>query len=258
MRNLLALLAVCVGAFPLTAATPDQLKADYELLQKWQYGAPVPLAHPVTLTRDTAFFTLTSGTVALAQPTASGHVTGLVFEGAGRFNMTVPDKYELAQLRRFADAPLLTQIDQPITQLVLRVSDDTIDKLFPGAAKAPFATNAIAEKRENHWLIDLDHDVDARIVTAMANPGGLQWTAGIKTVNYDWLTYNYDSASVEEIELIHYDRAFPETWLSLDRAEDRTADGRPGGRDGRLAKLDHIDVKADLTKLSLVDRSGET
>ena len=258
MRKFLALLAVCVGALPLAAATPDQLKNDYELLQKWQYGAPVPLAQPVTITRDTAVFTLTSGTVALAQPTASGRVTGLVFEGAGRFNMTVPDKYELAQLRRFADAPLLTQIDQPITQLVLRVSDDTIDKLFPGAAKAPFAANAIAEKRENHWLIDLDHDVDARIVTAMANAGGARWTAGIKTKDYDWLTYDYDSTNAEEIRLYHFDRGFAETWLSLDRAEDRAADGRPGPREGRLAKLDHIDVKADLTKLSLSDRSGET
>src|ERR1044071_4169337 len=56
MRKLLALLAVCVGALPLAAATPDQLKADYELLQKWQYGAPVPLAQPVTITRETAVF----------------------------------------------------------------------------------------------------------------------------------------------------------------------------------------------------------
>jgi hypothetical protein len=258
MRKLLLLLAVCVAALPLTAATPDQLKADYELLQKWQYSPPVPLTQPVTFTRDTAVFTLTSGTVALAQPTASGRITGLVFEGTGRFTMTVPDKYELAQLRRFADAPLLTQIDQPITQLVLRVSDDTIDKLFPGAAKAPFTTNGIAEKRQNHWLIDLDHDVDARIVTAMANPGGLQWTAGIKTKDYDWLTYDFDSTNAEEIELIRFDRSFPEVWLSLDRAEDRAADGRPGPREGRLAKLDHIDVKADLTKLSLVDRTGAT
>ena len=258
MRKLLPLLAVCLAALPLSAATPDQWKADYELLQKWQYGAPIPLTKPVTITRDTAVFTLKSGTVALAAPTASGRVTGLVFEGDGRFNMTVPDKYELAQLRRFADAPLLTQIDQPMTQLVLRVSDDTIDKLFPDAAKGPFSSNGIADKRQNHWLIDLGRDVDARIVTGMANAGAAQWTAGIKTGAYDWLTYDYNSARTEEIELIRYTQGFPEQWLSLDRAEDRAADGRPGSRDGHLAKLDHIDVKADLTKLSLQDRSGRT
>src|SRR5207237_8852513 len=175
MRKLL-LLAVCVSALPLAAATPEQWKADYDLLQKWQYGPATPLAKPIVIKRDTATFTLTSGSVALAAPTSSGRVTGLVFEGEGRFNMTVPDKYELAQLRRFADAPLMTQVDEPMTQLVLRVSDDTIEKLFPGPAKAPFDKNAIAEKRQNHWLIDLGSDVDARIVTAMANPGAGQWT----------------------------------------------------------------------------------
>lgn len=257
-KPLFPLLAVCLAALPLTAATPDQWKADYDVLQKWQYSAPIPLTQPITITRDTATFTLTTGSVALAAPTASGHVTGLVFEGAGRFTMTVPDKYELTQLRRFADAPLLTQIDQPMTQLVLRVSDDTIDKLFPGAAKAPFTTNGIAEKRHNHWLIDLGRDVDARVVTAMANPGAAQWTAGIKSGGYDWLTYDYDSGGMEEIALIRFTQLFPEQWLSLDRPEDRTADGRPGSRSGRLAKLDNIDVKADLTKRSLTDRSGET
>jgi len=255
MRKLLLLIALCVPAY---AASPDQWKADYDLLQKWQYGAPIPLTKPITITRDTATFTLNSGSVALAAPTSSGRVTGLVFEGEGRFNMTVPDRYELAQLRRFADAPLMTQIDEPVTQLVLRVSDDTIDKLFPGAAKAPFDKNAIAEKRQNHWLIDLGRDVDARIVTAMANPGGAQWTAGVKTKDYDWLTYDYDSTRAEEIQLIRSTQTYPESWLSLDRPEDRAADGRPGPREGRLAKLDRLDVKADLTKLSRTEHVGDT
>ena len=81
MRKLLLLLAVCVSAIPLAAAPPEQWKADYDLLQKWQYGAPTRLAKPIVITRDTATFTLNSGSVALAAPTASGHVTGLVFEG---------------------------------------------------------------------------------------------------------------------------------------------------------------------------------
>jgi hypothetical protein len=254
MRRFLLLVVLCVPAF---AATPEQWKADYTTLQQWQYGAPVPLTKPITLTRDTATFTLTSGTVALAAPTSSGRITGLVFEGAGRFTMTVPDRYELAQLRRFADAPLLTQIDEPMTQLVLRVSDDTIDKLFPGAAKPPFTTNAVAEKQQNHWLIDLSRDVDAHIVTAMANPGALQWTAAIKTAKMDWLTFDYDSGRNEEIQLSRFIQAFEETWLSLDRAEDRAFDGRPGPRESRLSSLGHIDVKADLTKLR-IEKVGES
>jgi len=254
MRYVLLVLAL---GLPAHAATPDRWKADYDTLQKWQYGAPVPLSHPVTFTRDTATFTLKSGTVALAAPTSSGRVTGLVFDGDGRFAMTVPDKYELAQLRRFADAPLLTQIDEPMSQLVLRVSDETIDKLFPGAARPPFTTNAVAEKQQNHWLIDLFRDVDAHVIAAMANPGALQWTAAIKTPAYDWITFDYDSGRNEEIQLTRFKQAFEESWVSLDRAEDRTADGRPGPRESRLATLAHIDVKADLTRLR-VEKVGDT
>jgi hypothetical protein len=259
MRKSLLALFVCATALRLHAADPQQWKSDYESLQKWQYTATgVPLSKPVTIVRDTATFTLTSGTVKLAAPTSSGRITGLVFEGDGHFTMTVPDRYELMQLRRFANAPQLEKIDEPVTQLVLRVSDDTIDKLFPGAAKAPFATNGIAEKRQNHWLIDLGSDVDARVIAAMANPGAIQWTAGIKTAAYDWLTYDYDSSRQEEIHLYRFQQAYPEAWLSLDRAEDRAPDGRPGTRVARPAKLDFLDVKADLTKLSRTEKVGET
>lgn len=255
------LLAACAALITLHAhaATPQQWKSDYDTLQKWQYASSgIPLAKPITITRDTATWTLNSGTVHLGQPTPSGRVTALVFEGDGYFTMTIPDRFELAQLRRFAEKPALQKFDEPITQLVLRVSDDTIDKLFPNAPTSGFAANAIAEKRQNHWLIDLGDDVDAGVIAAMANPGAAKFTAGFKTLAFDWLTYDYDSSRAEEIRVSRYQRGAAEIWLSLDRAEDRTQDGRPGANDERQATLDHIDVKADLTKYSLTGTSGET
>lgn len=251
MRLREALSAVAVFAFiafPVHAADPAQARADYDRLQKWQFTAtPVTLTQPVTFTRDTATFTLNSGTVHLMQPVSSGRVTGLVFEGDGHFTMTVPDRIEIAQLRRFSRKDI-SSIDQKFTQLVLRTSDDSIDKAFPGAAKDPFTKNSIAENRENHWLIDLGNDVDAQVVAAMLNPGALQMTAAMKTADFDWLEYDYNSTRREEIQLMHWDRRTEEVWVSLDRAEDRNPKGGPGERDVRSASISHIDVVADLSK----------
>jgi len=246
--SLLSIVVFAVFSLSAFAADPAQARADYERLQKWQFAsAPVAIAQPVTITRDTATITLTAGNIHLMQPVSSGRVTGLVFEGEGHFTMTVPDRIEAAQLRRFS-RKTSTSLDQKFTQLVLRTSDDTIDKLFPAAAKEPFAKNSIAENRHNHWLIDLASDVDAAVVAGMLNPGALKMTAAMKTADFDWITYDYDSFRREEIQLIRWDRNYPEVWLSLDRAEERNANGGPGEHDVRPAIVSHLDVKADLSK----------
>jgi hypothetical protein len=248
LRASLLTVVFAVLAFPALAADPAAAPADYDRLQKWQFTASaVTLTQPVTFTRDTATITLTSGTVHLMQPVSSGRVTGLVFEGDGRFTMSVPDRIEVAQLRRFSRKDIST-IDQKFTQLVLRTSDDSIDKAFPNAAKEPFTKNSIAENRENHWLIDVGNDVDAEVVAAMLNPGALQMTAAMKTADFDWLEYDYNSTRREEIQLMHWDRRTEEVWISLDRPEDRNPKGGPGERDIRPASVSHLDVVADLSK----------
>jgi hypothetical protein len=255
MRTPLLLITMTVAT---VAHAGDRWESDYRQLQKWQFTTEaVPIVKPVTLVRDTASWTLRSGKVRLMEPAANGRCTGLIFEGDGQFTMTVPDAVELAQLRRFALRPQLRAIDTPFTEMVLRVSDETIDRLFAGGARPPFASQALAEKRHNHWLIDLRMDVDAAIVAAMAN-GDVAMTASMRTADFDWLTWDYDGTRREEIQLIRWWRQFPEVWLSLDRAEDRQPNGRPGADRGRPARLDAIDVKADLTRYSLTAPVGET
>lgn len=254
MKKATLLFAVCAAAFALRlhAADPKTMQADYERLQKWQYATDaITISKPITITRDTATWTLTSGTIHLGEPVSSGRITGFVFEGDGHFTLTVPDAVERQQLHRFADKPSLEKIDEPITQLVFRTSDDTIDKLFPGAKVERVDKNGIAEKRQNHWLIDLRTDIDARIVGAMANPDSLQMIAGIKTAGFDWLTFNYDSGQPEAVELLRFDRLYPESWLRFDPDPSHAHNVFP-------AKLTNLDVKADLTKLSLTKVTGET
>lgn len=247
--SLLTVFFSAVLSVPAFAADPAQARADYDRLQKWQFSnLPVAITQPVTITRDTATITLTSGNVHLMQPVSSGRVTGLVFEGEGHFTMTIPDRIEVAQLRRFSNRKDITSVDEKFTQLVLRMSDDTIDKLFPGGAKDPFVKNLLAENRHNHWLIDLGHDVDAAVVAAVLNPGALRMSAAMKTADFDWLTYDYDSVRREESQLFHWKGGTTEIWVSLDRAEDRNAKGGPGDGDVRPASVSNLDVKADLSK----------
>jgi hypothetical protein len=242
------LFAAIVAALPLFALEPSNARAEYDRLQKWQFAAAVPLAAPVTFTRDTATWTLTSGTVRLMEPLADGTVTGLVFEGQGTFKLTLPDKYELAQLRRFTKRAQIESLEQPFTAMVLRTTDAKLAKLFP-AAGAVYSPESLGTKRHEAWLIDTFEDLDARVIAALLNPGAEQFVADMRTTDFDWLRYDYDSVRAEEIALMRSDARGAEVWVSLDRPEERVADGRPAAGMFRAA-LEHIDVTADLTRLT--------
>ena len=253
LRVAVAIFAVIVAFSALAALDPANARTEYERMQRWEFSQPVSLTAPVTLTRDAASWTFESGTVRMMAPAADGTIAGLVFEGQGRFRMGVPDRYEIAQLRRFTRKPDLQVLDQPFTQLVLRTSDGAVARLFPAAGGAPFTQVPVATKRHEAWLVDTFEDADAAVAAALLNDG-TYFLADFKTTDFDWLTFEYDSSSPEEIALIHVDARNPEVWVGLDRAEDRLKDGRPNGGDGRAA-LAHVDVKADLTK-SGRDRVG--
>ncbi|HEV7765314.1 MAG TPA: M1 family aminopeptidase [Thermoanaerobaculia bacterium] len=260
MRRLAALLIV-VAAFALPLLAAVDPKIDYEQSQRWQFAQAVNLpAGGVTITRDTATWTLQSGTVRHMQPLADGTVTGIVFEGQGRFVMNIPDRFELAQLRRFArdKKDQMTALDQPITQFVLRTTDRAILDLFPPAPPSPaYTRNAIAEKRHETWLVELFDDVDSRILAALIN-NTPRLVIDMRTADFDWLRYDYDGTSVEEISVTKFAPVMPEVWVSLDRPEDRRADGRPGARPSALAALQHIDVKVDLTKYGSSGEIGDS
>jgi len=249
VRHRFALLAVIgILATSVFALDPKDARAEYDRMQKWQFSRELALTAPVTITRDTATWTLTSGAFRLMEPAADGTVTGVVFEGQGQFRMTIPDRYEVAQLRRFTKRGDLETLDQPFTQLVIRTSDASVAKLFPAEGASAYAPYPPASKRHEAWLVDLFEDVDARVLEALLNPGAMQFVADMKSADFDWLIYDYDSAADEEISVVHSDSRGSEMWLSLDRPEERSKDGRPAAGTHR-ASLDHIDVKADLTKL---------
>ncbi|HEX4960605.1 MAG TPA: M1 family aminopeptidase [Thermoanaerobaculia bacterium] len=248
----LGVLWVLSPARPALAQTPDAAKADYDLLQRWRFrteSIAVP-AGGIRFSDEGGSWTLESGKVWLEEPTSSGAVTGFVFEGKGRFQMAVPDAIELAQLRRFAQKPEMTAIDESFSQMVLRTGGGLP---FQGVDVPPargFEVNKLARERHLQWLTQRFFDADARILQALVNPGDRYLRADMKTAGFGWLTYDYDAQRIEEIRLLYFNTTYPteEVWLALDRPSERDAQGRPSSHWHPAIDVQHVDVKADLTK----------
>lgn len=234
------------------AKDPPPAPREYLELQRWQYQATpqtVP-AGGLSWEMEGAVWSLDSGKVWAAE---SG--TGFVFEGKGRFRMAVPDPIELAQLRRFTGKPELQEIDEPITALVLRTAGELpVALAAPPGGRGGFKEHRLARERHEHWLTQRLFDTDARILAARKTPGDRFLRVDVKTRSFGWLTFDYDAQRLEEIRLETFNAAYayPESWLSLDRAADRGPDGRPAapspGRRRPAVDIEHADITADLTE----------
>jgi hypothetical protein len=251
-RALLLPLFLFALALPAAAQTAQGLRDDYDRLQHWRFRAE-PIAVPaggISWTVEGATWRFESGRFWLEEPTAGGVVTGLVFEGKGRFQMAVPDAAELAQLRRFARRPDLAAVDETFTAVVLRTSGELPPDLAKAAAASGFVVNKLARDRHEQWLTQRSYDVDARVVQALATPGDRYLRADMKTGDFGWLAFDYDAQRIEEVRLESFDTAHPavEVWVSLDRPAERDARGRPTSRWDPEIDIEHFDIVADLTE----------
>lgn len=243
----------------LSAQDPATAVADYERLLEWRYTAsatPVPEGG-VTFRRDTATWTLESGTLRLAEPTSGGAVTGLVFEGTGRFRLEVPDPVEREQLHRFSNGHASAALDVPFSRMVLRAAGG-VDELVGVPSGAPWERSQLAVNRHEDWIRLEWHDVDARVTAGLLTPGDEYLWAEVETEDFGWLVFEYEPWRREEIELQHSENDFTEVWVSLDRAEDRLPTGRPSLRRREAFVLHHADVRADLTRPGRRPRAGIT
>ncbi len=235
------------------AAAADASRADYERMLEGRYSASMPVpAGGLTLTRDVATWILESGQVRLLQPTAGGRITGLVFEGIGRFQMEVPDPVEQAQLARMAEKDGMDGVDVPFSTMVLRTAEGMIDTWFPQPPSSFTGKDSAAADRHRHWLEQRFEDVDARVLCGLLTPGDDYLRADVDTQGYGWLTFDFDGQRREEIRLSRFDNGnkFTEHWVSLDRADDRDAAGRPNSDHRPLFDLKHVEVTADLREAS--------
>ncbi len=249
MTSRTAVFLAFFAALPLFPSDPPE---EHRLLQQWRYRAqPVPVpAGGIRWEMEGASWVLESGKLWFSQPTAEGNVTGLVFEGRGRFRMAVPDPVELTQLRRFAERPELQEIDEPFTALVMRTAGDLPVQPSDFPATSSFAVLDLARERHEHWLTSRFQDIDARVLAALRTPGDRYVRAEVRTAALGWLTWDYDEDRIEEIRLERFNapQRYPEVWLSLDKAADRKANGRPGRREEPAVDIEHADIAVDVTK----------
>jgi hypothetical protein len=249
------ILLILACSSPLSAAlraTAD----DYQALQQWRYRKEtvnVP-AEGLRWSFAGASWELQSGKLWLAEPTADGTVTGIVFEGKGRFHMDVPDPVEKRQLRRFAKKPDLEAVDEPFSSFVLRMAGDVPVPTVPPLTNAPasgFTVQSLARDRHMQWLTERLDDEDARILAALDTPGDRVLRVEMKTDSFGWLTWDFDGRRMEPVRLISFNTTFPaqEVWVSLDPQGRDPENRRRIDRDWTPAvDIEHVDIAVDLTK----------
>jgi hypothetical protein len=210
-------------------------------------------AEGITITRENATWVLESGTLRLMKPTDDGKITGLVFEGQGRFKMTIPHWVELEQIRRCSGNKNIQHVDEPIVKLVLRTPEPFLNDLITVPANTQYSPNSLVEDRHKIWLKLGQEDVDARVTAGLLNPGDEYLRVAMKTGGFGWITYLFDKYLIEEIQLRKYRRKyeFMETWVSLDRKSQRLASGAPSAVNDDLIDITHQEIEADLTRVKL-------
>ena len=234
------------------AAAPGVTAADWRQLQAWRFaqrGVAVP-AEGIVIRNDTASWTLDSGTVWPMEPVA-GRVTGLVFEGKGRFVMEIPDRFEVAQLRRFSEQPAIERVDEPFTRLVMRTDRALPPALETDTAAQGYAPRPLAKERHEAWLKHLRLDVDARLIAGLLTPGDDYLLVDTETAGFGWLLYEWEpEAAQEQVTLYKLQKMneFVEEWVSLARPEQRDAAGRATASRHAPIHIGHVDIEVDLTK----------
>ncbi len=246
-----------------TAAFSSQdFEADYHSLLEQQFSTQAFQVPPegITWKIDTALWHLGSGQIWIQRSVSENVVVGFIFEGHGIFSIEVPDPIELRQLRRFTKDPELEELSFAFDTMLIQTV---------GILPEPFQSMEVTESyrpsnrgktRQDFTLRMYRDDVAARLIAAIARPDDLFYRAEMKTDGHGWLAYSYDDDRFEEIQLEYYNAQYPyiETWLSLDRSQDRSPDGRPGFNYRPRVDIDHVSIDADLTTMAKQGIYGES
>jgi hypothetical protein len=248
---------VCGASFGWTAGRKRNgltIPVYRHLIQLKFSSRPIPVpAGGIVFKRDNASWNLEKGHIRLMQPTADGKVTGLIFEGEGRFRMTVPHGVEKDHLRRCSGKKNIENIDQSFSKLLLRTPEPLIPGLVAVPGNAAYVENELAKDRRRVWRERAKTDVDARVAAGLFNPADEFLWIEMKTRSFGWITYIFDKYMPEEIRLQKFRRKyeFVETWVSLDRDSDRTASGAPGSGPRPRIDINAMDIEANLTSVRL-------
>lgn len=242
---------------PLSASntnSPGMMEV-YEQLSEWEFSQkPVPVpGGGIKIVRENASWLLERGQIWLMRPSPGGRITGLVFEGQGRFRMSIPHWVEKEHLRRCSGKKKYNELDESFGKLLVRTPEPVLDRLFNLSGSETFRKNSLAADRHKVWNNRAKEDVDARVTAGLFNSGDQYLMVEMKTETFGWLAYSFDKHEAEEIQLRKFRRQFEftEVWVSLDRESDRDEKGRPTSTTRERIDIVHQDIEADLTRIKL-------
>jgi hypothetical protein len=245
------------GTLPALAGPAAIAAADYAGLLEWQFSettSPLPDGG-ISFARDTAQWTLESGTMRQMRPTSDGAVTGLIFEGRGRFRMTIPDKHEAGQLFRYPDFENSDTIELTFSRMVLRTPEGLVAELAGTPPVGGFSANSLAKQRHERWLRYARLDVDSRVITGLLTPGDEYLLVDMEADGPGWVMYEFDALLYEEVSFcrLRDTNDHQEYLVSLDCAEDRKPDGTPA-----KVRRNRIDMTHANIVVSLDEHDGRT
>ena len=143
----------------------------YDALRRDLPGAESATVKDFKLEREGGVFHFDQG-VFYFYGAVEGHVTGAVFLGNGKFELTVKDTGEQRSLALLTKSPGMTQ---DFTMLVLRFTDGTaeeIRKASVGSAGAPDGhVTAAAEDLAKNYRKDLSDNIDLRMLADVIGSG---------------------------------------------------------------------------------------
>jgi hypothetical protein len=113
--------------------TPDPLPVPvYDQLRQYRFSEDIAIEEDCCgmSMNGLADWELISGTIRLMEP-CDGVVTGLIFEGRGQFQTSIPNLVEQDQLDRFSGEAVDGQLDESFTKLVLHTTIPGLVLVFP-------------------------------------------------------------------------------------------------------------------------------
>jgi hypothetical protein len=142
-RSALAFIGLLLSCFTtLPAQRVGNANATYQQLRGLAPGSEVITVSNLTLKRDAAVFTFTSGSFAFYNA-VNGKVTGAVFQGQGHLHITPPTAEERHNLRIVTKEE---EFDEDFDEAVLRFTDGTTEELKKAATGKGEASEEFAKE----------------------------------------------------------------------------------------------------------------
>jgi len=174
----------------------------------------------VTIERDLGRISLREGTLGFSRP-VNGRVVLGAFRGRGVFSIAPRLPFEMQQLQfHTGGTALAVEFTEEAFVFSDSAYDDFAKQVTLGAGDAGSLTNVFSDRSGEYKNRNHSRDVVAlgwgprllQVLTAEQKAPLNFFQAQMKTSKYDWITFSYDEADLEEIGVGQWAKA---TWLSF-------------------------------------------